>query len=77
MTSVRFAWNPMLVDLRREICPRAQWQKNGRQWIMSDTEADTFVRAAQARLNRSRHSCAARCDPKLRRTPATPDAHAS
>ena len=51
MTSVRFAWNPMLVDLRREICPRAQWQNKGRQWIMSDTEADTFVRAAQARLD--------------------------
>ena len=51
VTSVRFAWNPMLVDLRREICPRAQWQKNGRQWIMSGTEADTFVRAAQAGLD--------------------------
>jgi hypothetical protein len=51
VASVRFAWNPMLVNLRREICPGAQWQKNGRQWIMSDTEADTFVRAAQARLD--------------------------
>jgi hypothetical protein len=50
VASVRFDWNPMLVDLRREICPRAQWQ-NGRQWIMSDTEADTFVRVAQARLD--------------------------
>jgi hypothetical protein len=51
VASVRFAWNPILVDLRREICPHAQWQKNGRQWIMSDTEADTFLRAAQARLD--------------------------
>lgn len=62
MTSVRFAWNPMLVDLRREICPRALWQKNGRQWIMSDTEADTFVRAAQARLDFGKSQAQIRVD---------------
>jgi hypothetical protein len=41
----------MLVDLRREICPGAQWQKKGRQWIMNDADAEAFVRAAQARLD--------------------------
>ena len=50
MASIRFAWNPVLVDLRREVCPRAQWQKAGRRWIMSDADAELFLRAAQARL---------------------------
>ena len=62
MASVRFGWNPVLVDLRREICPRAQWQKNGRQWIMSDTEANTFVRAAQARLDFGKSQAQIRVD---------------
>jgi hypothetical protein len=62
VASVRFAWNPTLVDLRREICPRAQWQKNGRQWIMNDTEAETFVRAAQARLDFSKSQAQIRVD---------------
>jgi hypothetical protein len=51
VASIRFAWNPVLVEVRREVCPRAQWQKAARQWIMSDTEADMFLRAAQARLD--------------------------
>ncbi len=51
MASIRFAWNPVLVDLRREVCPRAQWRKADRRWIMSEAEADTFLRAAQARLD--------------------------
>ena len=51
MASVRFAWNPILVNLRREICSDAQWQKKGRQWIMNDADAEAFVRAAQARLD--------------------------
>ena len=62
MASVRFAWNPMLVDLRREICPRAQWQTKGRRWIMSDTDADTFVRAAQARLDFGKSQAQIRVD---------------
>jgi hypothetical protein len=51
MASVRFAWSPILVNLRREICPDALWQKKGRQWIMNDADAEAFVRAAQARLD--------------------------
>jgi hypothetical protein len=48
---VRFRWNPLLVDLRREVCPAARWEKNKRRWFMNDTEAATFLRAAHARLD--------------------------
>ena len=51
MPVVRFAWSPMLVDLRREVCPSARWQKRGRHWVMSETDAQAFIRAAQARLD--------------------------
>jgi hypothetical protein len=51
MACVQFAWDPMLVDLRREVCPRAQWQQKGRRWVMSDGEAERFLQAAQARLD--------------------------
>ena len=51
MPSVRFSWSPMLVDLRREVCPSARWEKQGRHWVMSETDARAFVRAAQARLD--------------------------
>jgi hypothetical protein len=50
VATVRFAWNPVLVELRREVCPGAHWKKQGRQWLMSDGEATSFVHAAQARL---------------------------
>ena len=50
MPSIRFSWNQMLVDLRREVCPRARWQKQTRCWVMSDAEAEAFVRAAHTRL---------------------------
>jgi hypothetical protein len=54
VASVRFAWNPVLVDLRRDVCPGARWMKQGRQWLMSDSEATNFVQAAQARFDYSR-----------------------
>jgi hypothetical protein len=54
MASVRFPWSPLLVDIRREICPEARWQKRGRQWIMSETDAQAFLRTAQARLDHRR-----------------------
>jgi hypothetical protein len=41
----------MLVTLPREVCPAARWHRQGRHWLMSDAEAQTFVRAAQARLD--------------------------
>jgi hypothetical protein len=62
MVSVRFAWSPLLVDLRREVCPKAQWQKQGRQWLMSDSDATNFVGAAQARLDYSRSQAEIRID---------------
>src|SRR6185437_3757703 len=51
MRCVRFHWNPVLIDLRREVCPAARWQRQGREWLMSDADADAFIRAAQARLD--------------------------
>jgi hypothetical protein len=51
VASVHFAWNPVLVELRREVCPNARWQEKGRQWIMQDDEVRSFIRAAQARLS--------------------------
>jgi hypothetical protein len=62
MASIRFAWNPVLVEVRREVCPRAQWQKAGRRWIMSDAEAEMFLRAAQARLDFQRSQAEIRVD---------------
>jgi hypothetical protein len=61
MPTIRFAWNP-LVDLRREVCPGARWQKQGRCWMMSDAEAQRFVRAAQARLDFQRSQAQLRID---------------
>jgi hypothetical protein len=49
LMSVRFAWNPLLVELRREVCPNARWQKRNRHWLMSVDDAERFLRAAQAR----------------------------
>jgi len=48
---VHFCWNPLLVDLRREVCPAARWEKNKQRWFMNDAEAGTFLRAAHARLD--------------------------
>ena len=62
MPSIRFAWNPLLVDLRREVCPGARWQKQGRCWIMNDGEAQRFVRAAQAGLDFQRSQARLRID---------------
>ena len=50
MAAVRFAWSPALVELRRQVCPNARWQKHSRQWLMQDDEAQSFMRAAQAAL---------------------------
>jgi hypothetical protein len=62
MPSIRFAWNPLLVDLRREVCPGARWRTQGRCWIMNDAEAQRFVRAAQARLDFQRSQAQLRID---------------
>ena len=62
MASVRFSWDPLLVDLRREVCPCARWQKAGRQWVMSDREAEAFVHAAHRRLDYRRSQAQIRVD---------------
>ena len=62
MPTIRFAWNPLLVDLRREVCPGARWQKQGRCWMMSDAEAQRFMRVAQARLDFQRSRAQLRID---------------
>ena len=51
MAIVEFSWSPVLVDLRREVCPAARWQKQGRQWLMTEDAAAAFLNAAQARLD--------------------------
>jgi hypothetical protein len=50
MPVVRFAWNPQLVDLRREVCPRARWNKSARAWSMTSAEAEIFLTESHARL---------------------------
>jgi hypothetical protein len=50
VAAVRFAWSPALVELRRQVCPNARWQKHSREWLMQDDEAQSFMRAAQAAL---------------------------
>ena len=52
----------MLVNLRREVCPGARWHRQGRHWLMSDAEAQTFVRAAQAGLDFQRSQAQIRID---------------
>ena len=56
MASIRFAWSSLLVELRRELCPAARWERRARQWIMADGDAQTFLRAAHARLEFARSS---------------------
>jgi hypothetical protein len=43
MPIVRFAWSPLLVDVRREQCPRAKWDRAHRAWTMTQAEADRFL----------------------------------
>ncbi len=50
MPLVRFSWNPLLVDVRRDACPRARWNSQTRAWTMTATEAEAFVAASHHRL---------------------------
>ena len=54
MATVRFQWSPVLIDLRREVCPAARWEKRHRQWIMTDADAAEFLQAAHARMDFAR-----------------------
>ena len=50
MPLVRFAWNPQLVEVRREACPRARWSSQTRAWTMTAAEVEAFVAAGHVRL---------------------------
>jgi hypothetical protein len=50
MPVARFAWNPQLVDVRREACPRARWNSQTRAWTMTAAEVEAFVAAGHVRL---------------------------
>ncbi len=50
MPVVRFAWNPQLVAVRREACPRARWNSQTRSWTMTAAEVEAFVAAGHVRL---------------------------
>lgn len=51
MPTVRFAWSPQLLAVRRETCPHARWLARDRVWRMSHTDAVRFLAAAHARLD--------------------------
>lgn len=54
---VKFPWDAQLISIRRDVCPRARWQKTARVWAMTDQEAETFLQAAQARMYFARVAC--------------------
>jgi hypothetical protein len=58
MPVVRFPWDAQLVDLRREVCPRARWDKASRAWV----EAGAFLKVVQARKHFSRMQCTVTVD---------------
>jgi hypothetical protein len=50
MPVIRFAWDPQLVDIRRQACPKARWNKATRAWTMTTVEAEAFLAASHRRL---------------------------
>jgi hypothetical protein len=54
MPVVRFHWDAQLVSVRREVCPRAKWDKAARAWTMTADEAAAFLAAGHARLSFAR-----------------------
>ena len=62
MATVCFLWSPLLVDLRREVCPTARWERAHRRWLMNDAEAAKFLDAAHRRLDFARSHAQIRVD---------------
>jgi hypothetical protein len=62
MPVVKFPWDAQLVSLRRDVCPRARWEKAARAWVMTDADVETFLRAAQARMYFARVKCTVTVD---------------
>jgi hypothetical protein len=54
MPVICFAWDPRLVDVRRQACPKARWDKAARAWTMTAVEAETFLAASHERLQSGR-----------------------
>ena len=57
MPVVRFPWDAQLVRVRRELVPSAEWDGAMHAWLMTPTEAETFLHAAQARMYFNRLKC--------------------
>ena len=55
MPVVRFSWDTQLVDVRREVCPRAKWDRAARSWSMTAAEVEAFIAAGHARLKFARY----------------------
>jgi hypothetical protein len=62
MPTVKFPWDAQLISVRREVCPRARWEKATRAWVMTDPDAETFLREAQARMYLARVTCSVTVD---------------
>ena len=62
MPMVKFAWDAQLISIRRDVCPRARWQRALRVWEMTDPDAEIFLQAAQARMYFARVSCTVTVD---------------
>ncbi len=62
MPVVSFPWDAQLVSIRREAVPRARWDKAAHAWSMTETEAETFLEAAQARMYFGRVKCTVTVD---------------
>ena len=56
MPIIRFAWSPLLVELRREECPRARRIGTRRAWSMAQADAERFLHATHERLTLMRTS---------------------
>jgi hypothetical protein len=57
MPVVKFPWDAQLISIRRDVCPRARWEKTSRVWIMTDPEAEMFLQTAQRRMDFARVTC--------------------
>jgi hypothetical protein len=62
MPVVSFPWDAQLVSIRRDTVPRARWDQAKRAWSMTATEAETFLRAAQAGMYFGRVKCTVTVD---------------
>jgi hypothetical protein len=62
MPIVKFPWDAQLISVRREVCPRARWEKATHAWVMTNADAETFLQAAQARMSFARVHCTVTVD---------------